>query len=159
MRIKGKEIKGPNIELIVIPRGDDEPIVLKAQAVLDFAEFDKFVPQPIPPSIRKPGGEVSRDLKDKGYVAQQRDYLEKQSLFMMIKSIMATDGLEFSKIKLEEPDTWNKFEEEFREAGFSFIEINKITSGIMIANCLNEAKLEEARKRFILSQAEEAKPE
>jgi hypothetical protein len=153
MRIQGKQIQGPNVETIIIPRGNADPIVFKAQAVLDYEDFEKLCPEPKPPVILKPGGVETRDFKDKAYVAAVMARNTNQSYYMFIKSLMATPGLEFEKVRLDSPDTWQHFEQELKEAGLSQVERNKITQGIMIANCLDESKIEEARNRFTQSQA------
>ena len=152
MRIQGKEIQGPNVETIIIPRGNGDPIVFKVQAVLDYDDFERLCPEPKAPKMLKPGGVETLDFKDKTYVAAFAARNKKQSYFMFIKSIMATPGLEFDKVKYDQPETWEFFEQELKDAGLSQVERNKITQGIMIANCLDESKIEEARNRFTQSQ-------
>jgi hypothetical protein len=157
MKIDGKEIdKSPNSELIVIPRGGREPVVMTAQAVLDFDEFDQLCPKPEAKYLTKKGGKKELDVEDKGYLAATRDYARKQTYYMFVKSLMlGTPSIEFNLIKLEVPDTWLMFEKEFRQSGFSPGEINYILNKIMDANTLNEAKIEAARASFTHSQAEQ----
>jgi len=152
MRIAGQEIKGPNEELIVIPRGDGQ-IVLKARAVLDYSDFERLCPEPKAPWILKPGGIKEQNFKDVKYIAAMRQRVVKQTYFMFIKSLEATPGLEWETIDMKAPDTWLNFEKELEASGFSAIERNLIQRGVMIANNLDEQKLEEARLRFIQSQA------
>jgi hypothetical protein len=64
MKINGEEIKGPNTELIVIPRSNGNPIVFKAQAILDFDDFDKLCPRPKPPQTIKRGEGVVSNPED-----------------------------------------------------------------------------------------------
>jgi hypothetical protein len=151
MRILGQEIKGPNEELIVIPRGDSQ-IVLKARAVLDYKDFEKMCPEPTAPWIMKPGGAKERDYKDAKYVAAIRQRVTKQTYYMFIKSLEATPGLEWETIDIKAPETWLNFEKELESAGFSAIERNIITRSVFVANNLDEQKIEEARQRFIRSQ-------
>jgi hypothetical protein len=152
MRIQGQELKGPNEELIVIPRGDNQ-IVLKARAVLDYSEFEKLCPEPKAPWIVKPGGVKEQNYKDVTYTAAVRQRITKQTFFMFIKSLEATPGLEWDTINMTDPSTWLNFEKELESSGFSSIERNIITRAVLIANNLDEAKIEEARQRFIQSQA------
>lgn len=154
MKINGQIVSGTCIETIVIPRGDNPPVVFKAQAVLDYDEFEKLCPKPTPKMMIAKGGKKVQDFTDKHWLAAIEDYNKKQQYYLFIKSLLATPGLEFEKIKITEPDSWLKFEEEFKDAGFTSIEINRIIQGIMIANCLDEAKIKEARDSFVLSQAE-----
>lgn len=152
MRILGQEIKGPNEELIVIPRGDSQ-IVLKARAVLDYAEFERLCPEPKAPWIMKPGGVKEQNFKDVKYVAAIRQRVTKQTYYMFIKSLEATPGLSWDTIDIKDPGTWLNFERELQDAGFSSIERNLISRGVFIANNLDEQKIEEARQRFVQSQA------
>ncbi len=151
MRIQGQEIKGPNEELIVIPRGDGQ-IVFKAKAVLDYSDFERLCPEPKVPWIMKPGGVKEQNYKDAKYIAAVRQRVTKQTYYMFIKSLEATPGLEWDTIDIKDPGTWLNFEDELTKAGFSAIERNLISRGVFIANSLDEQKIEEARKRFILSQ-------
>ena len=152
MRIAGQELKGPNEELIVIPRGDSQ-IVLKARAVLDYSDFERLCPEPKAPWIVRPGGHKEQDFKDAKYIAAIRQRVTKQTYYMFIKSLEATPGLEWDTISITAPETWLNFEKELEAAGFSTIERSLITRGVMIANSLDESKLEEARQRFLRSQA------
>lgn len=152
MKIQGQAIKGPTEELIIIPRGDNQ-IVLKACAVLDYSEFEKLCPEPKAPWIMKPGGVKEQDYKDIKYIAAIRQRVTKQTYFMFIKSLEATPGLEWETINMQDPGTWLNFEKELEISGFSAIERNMITRSVMIANNLDEQKIEEARQRFIQSQA------
>lgn len=153
MRIQGKEIKSLNVELIVIPRGNGEDIILKAQAVPDYEEFNKLCPEPEAPFIIKPGTGKERNYNDKNYIAALNNKTKLQTYYMFLKSLQATEGLTWDTIDLKRPDTWLNFEKELTDAGFSMIERNLITTGCMIANCLSERKIEEARNRFTQSQA------
>ena len=51
MKLAGRKIEGANVEYIVLPRGDGEPLVLKAQAILDYSPFDMLCPPPRPPTV------------------------------------------------------------------------------------------------------------
>ena len=155
MKINGQVIAGSCIETIIIPRGDDPPVVFKAQAVLDYDEFKGMVKMPTPRNMIKKGGEKVPDLTDKIYIGLMEDYNKKQQYYLFIKSLLlGTPGLEFDNIKLTDPESWLKFEEEFKNAGFSSIETNRVIQGIMIANCLDETKIQAARESFARTQAE-----
>ncbi len=152
MRIKGQEISGPNEELIIIPRGNGQ-IVLKARAVLEYDDFDRLCPEPKAPFIVKPGNRKEQNFNDPKYMLAISQRVKQQTYFMFIKSLEATEGLEWETIDLTRPDTWLNFEKELKSAGFSQIERNLITRGIMIANNLDDNKVEEARQRFLQSLA------
>jgi hypothetical protein len=44
------------------------------------------------------------------------------------------------------------YDKELRDSGFSDTEVQRIIIGVMDANCLNDSKLDEAKKRFLRSQ-------
>lgn len=150
MRIKGQAISGPNEELIVIPRGKSQ-IVLKARAVLEYDDFERLCPEPTAPFVLKPGGRKEYNFSDPKFQAAAAQRVKKQTYYMFIKSLEATEGLEWDNIDLKRPETWLDFENELKGSGFSQIERGMITRGIMIANNLDDGKVEEARQRFLQS--------
>lgn len=153
MKINGKQIKGPNVETIVIPRGDDF-IVFKAEAVLDYKPFEEMVPMPAPPQVLFRGETVSKPNYE---APAYKEAMGKRSLlkyhWMIIKSLSVTEGLEWEVVNLQEPSTWTQVETEFQNSGFTPLEINKIFEGVLTANGMNEEKLEWARKSFLARQA------
>lgn len=156
MKIAGKKVDtSPNVELIVIPRTNRDPIVFKVQAVIEYKEFEELVPRPTPRKSLKPGGDTVDNLDDANYLAELNMFAKKQTYYMFVKSIfLGTPDIEFDLIKLTDPDSWLKFEEEFRSAGFTVGEINYVINKIMDVNTLNESKIEAARASFTLSQVE-----
>jgi hypothetical protein len=72
----------------------------------------------------------------------------------VITSLRATEGLEWDKIQYNNPDTWKLYKEELKESGFSSFEVDKIINGVMSANCLDEDKIEQARRSFLAGQEE-----
>lgn len=154
MKIHGKKIEGSNVEICVIPRGEDkEPIVFRCQAVLDIEPFDQLCPAPKAPIIMKPGGKRITDTENSKYKYQLEQHNAKRMGYLIIKSLEATEGLEWETISLSDPDTWDNYQKELKESGFSNIEIMRIISTCMAANCLDEARLERAREDFLASQS------
>lgn len=155
MKMHGKKIEGPNTEIIVIPRGGDvSDIVFHAQAVLDMGPFEKLCPSPQPPQRILKGGKVDKNFEDPGYKTQLEHYGEKRIAYMVIQSLKATEGLEWETIKEGDHNTWLNLEKELKASGFSHVEIQRIMNGVFAANCLSEARVEEARKSFLLGMAE-----
>jgi len=151
MKINGKVISGPQMEVVVIPRGEDE-LVIKAQAVLDFSDHDKLNPQPLPPSKLLPGGETQKLVEDPGYLAKVSEWAKQKTDWMIIKSLSATEGLVWDTVKADDPKTWGNYRTEL-ESTFSPAELNKILEVVMTACGLNQSKIEEATKRFLAGQA------
>lgn len=153
MKIHGKEISGPNVEVVVIPRNDGD-LVFKAQAVLDYEDFNKLNPMPQPPGVMRPGGVMSYDTSDKKYNSQIDDWAKSKTHFMVLKSLDATEGLEWDTVEMAKPDTWNLYQQEMNDAGLTPGEIGRIITCVTDACGLNQTKIDEATKRFLAGQAE-----
>lgn len=148
MKLNGKKISGPNVEIIVIPR-KDEDIVFKAQAVLSFDDFKKLCPQPMPPQMIKRGEGLVYDTENPQYKDALSLWQQMRMDWIIITSLRATPELEWEKVDFSNCDTWKLYSEELKDSGFGEYEVNRIVAGVMTANCLNETKIEEARKRFL----------
>jgi hypothetical protein len=151
MKLHGKEITGPQCEVVVLPRGTEE-IVIRAQAVLNFDAFEKINPQPKPPEVLYPGGVKSINMEDKGYQQQLGDWAQQRTDWMILKSLESTPGLTWDTVDMADPKTWTNYKTELA-ATFTPGEMSKIMEAIMTACGLNQAKIEEATKRFLASQA------
>lgn len=160
MKLFDKKIEGPNVEVIVIPRGGDKPdIVFQAGAIMDFSNFDKLCPEPKPPMKIMKGGKREYNLEDVGYIQARDRWTEQKVAWMVIESLKATPGLTWDLVNPLNPKTWHFFSDELRDAGFSQIEVQRITNGVFSANCLNEQRLEEARANFLRGPQDQLKDE
>jgi hypothetical protein len=153
MKIGGKRIEGLNEGILVLPRGDDDPIVFRARAIVDMAEFTAMCPDPEAPKILKRGGEVGHDFNDKSYLAAMSDYAKLRSAWMLIVSLEATPGLEWDTVDKQDPTTWGNYEQDLKNAGFGDLERARILALVMEVNAVSETKLQEARDRFLLGPA------
>jgi hypothetical protein len=152
MKIRGKVIQGPNVEIIAIPRSDAEDIIFKAEAVRDYSEFDALCPEPKPPMVKNAKEGDTLDVKDPTFIKQLDRYAENKIAWMILKSLSATPDLEWETVKWNDKTTWRNYRQELADAGFSLYEIRRIENGVMIANGMSESRMEEARKRFLASQ-------
>ena len=55
-------------------------------------------------------------------------------------------------VKLDDPSTWKRWEEDLKSNKFSQAECNRISNLVMQANSLDEKYLEEAREVFLRGQ-------
>ena len=157
MKLNGQKVEGPNVEVIVLPRGGDKPdIVFQAQAILDMSPFEKLCPVPTPNERIMKGGKREKNFDDPVYKNSMEKYGEKRIAWMILESLQATPNLEWESVNLNDHTTWCNYEQELRDSGFSHIEIQRIQNGVFTANCLNEAKVEEARQLFLRGPAETA---
>lgn len=154
MKIHGKKIEGPAVEVLVIPRQGGD-LVFRAVAVLDYKEFMAACPQPLPPKVMKPGGGESVDSNDVNYSKALTKWAIQKTDWMVLQSLSATEALEFETVKKDDPETWDNYREELVEAGFTEGEINRIINLVITVNGLDQTKIDEATERF-LSEAAEA---
>lgn len=153
MKINGVKIEGPNVEIIVIPRGGDiKDIVFMAQAIIDYEEYDKKYPAPNAPEIIKPGGIKYPDYKDTDFAKQFDDWANQKADWQILKSLEATPNLEWETIDMDKPETWGNYKDELKAASFSAPEIVRIENGVTAACGLDQKKIDEAKERFLVGR-------
>lgn len=160
MKFRGERIEGPSSKILVFPREGRKPIKLEIVAVLDSAPFDELVPDPIPPTMIKRGGEKVPNFDDKNYqkLVARRGAL--YSLWINIQSLYCPAEtqdeqrvpVEWEKVDPTNPSTWNLFDEELKDAGLSQFERFRISREIVEVNSLSEGRLAEARDSFLASR-------
>ncbi len=158
MKLHGKTIDGPNVEYIVIPRQEGD-IVFKAEAVLDYKDFDAICPRPMPPERIKPGGVRSLNVEDPKYKAEIEDWALNRTHWMILKSVQGTDGLEWETVDMSDPATWVNYIQEFEDAGLSQAEVSRIVDGVTTACGMNQDKIDQAQEAFLAGLAKEQKEE
>lgn len=149
MRIGGVLVEGPTQEVLILPRGE-QVLVIRAQAI-NLDEFDVLCPEPKPPGKLTKDGWVPMP-EDENYRQLIQNHNEKRIAYLVVKSLEPSD-IEWDKVQIENPRTWTEYVNDFKSAGLTTIEINRIVQCVMQANSLDEAKLEQARKVFLLGQA------
>ena len=151
MKINGKELDGPQVQTLVIPRGDEE-IVIKAKAVLDYEAFNKLNPVPTPPKKVFPGGEEQIDIENPAYMDKLEEWAQSKTDWMILKSLEATEGLTWDTVDRADPKTWKNYKDEMAKC-FTPAEAARIINLVTIACGLDEEKIQEATKRFLATQA------
>lgn len=146
MRIGGKEVTGPNEEILVLPRLDGD-IVIRAKAVTSMDEFEKLVPLPKPPGMLTKDGWIPQ-VNDETYKDKVTRYNEQRFSYMAIHSLIPSE-IEWETVDYNNPKTWKDWDKELREAGLSDVEVNRVVVCVMQANALDEKKLKEARELFL----------
>jgi len=153
VKIQGKKLDGPNIEVVVIPRQSGD-IVFKAKAVLDYEACDKLNPQPQAPKMLLRGGETRENVEDPKYKVAIDEWATRKFYWMLLESLTATDSLEWETVKMDDPSTWGGYKDEMKASGFSLGEIARVEMCVTDACGLNQAKIDEATKRFLAGQAQ-----
>lgn len=154
MKLNGETLSGPNVEFLVLPRGNGKDIVFKFQAILDTKRFSELVKIPKPGQKMLPGRKMVDDTEDPGFQAQVSDYATLRFHYMVLESIKATEGLTWETVIMDDPSTWGNWETEMKASGFNKQEIQMIQITASAANSLDQGKLDEARARFLASLAE-----
>jgi len=154
MKIGGVEVNGPNEEILVLPRLDQD-IVIRARAVSDMTGFEAVAKVPkAPGKYTKNGFEPTLD--DVTYLQKVEQFNSLRMAYMILRSLEPSE-IEWENVDMENPKTWLKWDEELRASGLSDIEINRIVMCVMQANSLDESKLQQAREVFLLGLEVEGK--
>ena len=154
MKIAGVKPTKPKPIPIVIPLDRTQKLVFKCQAVLSFDEFDEVCPKPMPEKrdYGKDGGiKIMADAPE--YLAELTKWSQLKMHWTIIKSLEATDGLEWDTVKMEDPSTWGNYEDELREIGLSDNYVDAIFGTAIEACGLSQAAIDEATDNFLASQA------
>lgn len=155
MLYKGAKVSNNNIEYVVIPRNGYD-IVFHIKPVLNEDEFEKFCEQPIPPTVVTAAtGLVTKDYKDKKYLAKMEEYYEIRSAFFFLKAIESTPDLAWETVDKGKPETWVNYRKEMEDSGFTGSEISLILEAIQKVMGLNDQYLEQAKDRFLASLVEQ----
>jgi hypothetical protein len=148
MKIKGVELKGLNKDFIVFQRNGDD-VVITAQAVPDYKEFDKRVETPVPPKITKPGGLAELNFSDPKYNQAVSEYAELRTNFIIVYSLRATEGLEWDTVDYDKPNTWKNWRKDLLNADFTETDLLHIMKLVVKVNSLTDAMMDAARQDFL----------
>jgi hypothetical protein len=148
MKYKGKKLEGRNTDVLVLTKGD-ERIVFKAQALVNYKDFDKICPLPEPPIRLLPGGVKKPNENDPNYKKAINEYNEKRVEYMILKTLEPTEDLEWETVDITKPETYNNWQKELEEAGFSEIERMRVLQLCIRVNALDDDMLEQAKESFL----------
>ena len=152
MKIKNIDLTKKSVQIIPIIKGDQE-IIFQAECVTDYTQFDALVKKIEPPMRINKGETIARpNFESPDYKKSIEDYASKQTSWMILKSLEATEGLTWETIDMSNPSTWNNFEKELKAANFNDYQIIQIIKGVIQANGLDDTKVEAARKSFLATK-------
>ena len=156
MKFKGQKVQPPKPEMIVLPRGEnnEDALVFYAGAILNFDEFDRICPQPLPTKKVYPGGKVVDDFESEEYKTRINAHLEKRFHWLVLTSLKSTPDLEWETVDHLNPDTWANYEKELAES-MTKAEITSVQMGVMNANSMNEERQRQARSFFQRTPAQQ----
>ncbi len=151
MRYKGKPLRGPKVETLVIPRESGD-IVFQARAIMDYSPFVEICPEPDVPDKLLPGGKRVPNPDHPEYKLRQTNWFEQRQLWMILQSLAESKDLEWETVDLQDPATFNNYWDELAEGGFNEMERLLIRNLALKANSVDADKMEEARERFLREQ-------
>jgi hypothetical protein len=153
MKINGLTVSKPAPSVLVIPFGEQQ-LVLKIRLVDNHDEFDKIYPEPFAPEIVTGEGARYKDFADAEYLAKKQ---KRNSCFVdwiYFHALDATEGLEWSKVKENDPETWHFWREELVETGMPATYVGRIISKINEVNGFNTELIDKATEAFLASTLE-----
>jgi len=151
MKIGGVTVTPPAIDFIILER-PDTPLVIQAQALDSYDEFNALCPPPEPPTKLTKEGRVT-DSDEPGYLSLIQNWMEQRAAYMVVKCL-APSQIEWDTVRLSSSKTWKNYEQDLRKAGVTAIEFNRIQQLILDINSLNEEKLTQAREVFRRGRAQ-----
>lgn len=140
---------GPKKKTLFLPR---EPVItFEFIAVNNTEVFDAICPKPKPGRIWKVGeGNVS-NTNDTAYLQKMDQYATNKGNWMFLMSI-APSNISWETIDMNNPSTWDNWQKELENAGFSEAERNIIYTSFIECNMITDNMLTEARNRFLAEQ-------
>lgn len=151
MKIGGVDVTAPAEEMLVIPRGE-KYLVFRAKPLTNLDEFDRLSPLPEPPGKLTKDGWVP-DHTDPDYRTILQQYERRRLSYMLVKTLEPSN-IEWDTVDINNPKTWNNWEDDLLKAGLTQLEVNRVTQLVIEANSLSEDKLKRARDLFQRGQAQ-----
>lgn len=145
MKINGRKLEQVYRDTLVLPRGNDEIIVLHMKTA-DMKKFRELVKEPIPPNKTIPRKGTIVDVDDPGYKKKLAEYNMQMHAWLIVDGI--EEGVEWEFVDKEKPVTWTKCHEELEQSGLTDFERARVYQSIMSMNVLDEDKIEKARQDF-----------
>jgi len=152
MKINGLSVATPEPQFFVIPHGGQD-LAFRIQGVYSFDEFEKLVPEPKPPRIVRPGGQESVDYSDADYLKAQQARSKNRMVWIYLKGLEPSN-LEFEKVKINDPATYQFFDDEFKNVGIALSYLQQLEQAIINLCGFNPEMVQEATQRFLAGMAQ-----
>lgn len=169
MKIRGAEITARATRDCIIPRGGNDALVLRCEALpLDYAnQLERLFPDPVPPRefvrdnrqkiVRDPETKVAimeENVRDPDFVAKRSLNQNRQSMYLVWFTLRGCADVEFETPKThdfaKDPVAFvDALWEELKASGFSLGDVLLITQAAMDASNVSAAEVEKARASFL----------
>lgn len=176
MKFKGRKVSADFQEIVVIGRPDIEypkmedgkpvldedgtpvietengDMVFVVKPVRDYEVFEAMCPPPKGQEKIGKNGQKFEDVESPEYKTAFTAWLETRTAWMILQSIRDTPDIEFEIVKMTEPATWLRLEDELEESGILPMERLRLIGAVLNVNGLNQDKIEKARASFLAKQ-------
>jgi hypothetical protein len=160
MKINGKVLDSLRIVSVYLPVANNDAVEFKFRPLRSDESFEKVSPRPKPPKQVRPGGVETFDTSNPAYRSKIDHWAASKVNWEFLTSISATDGLEWSTVDMDKPETWANWKAELDKL-FPDSHIAKIYQGFIDAQYITEEMMEKARQLFLqrtLAQSVEVLP-
>jgi TusA-related sulfurtransferase len=147
MKVNGVSLAGYRVVSVDMPT-ESGIVTFKFRALAVNEKFEDVMPRPNAPVKMAPGGVKHVNVDDPGYKIAIDQWANKKLAWEFLKSISETEGLEWETVKLEDPETWENWQTEIK-GYFGVGGQDRLFSGFVDAQYINEETIERCRKRFL----------
>ncbi len=148
MKINGKTLNEHRIVKVYLPVTDGA-VEFRFRPLKSTENFETVMKRPEPPRMKVPGGGEFANVEARGFKNAVKDWAEKKLDWEFLKCISPTEGLEWTLVDMERPETWKKWRDDL-ETIFSSSEVDRIFAGFLEVQYITEDVMEKARATFLI---------
>jgi hypothetical protein len=151
MKFKGEQLQNNFVAERVLRFNNELAVTFKVRALTseESKEADDLYDLPEPPTITLKGGKKMKDRNDPDYLKAVTEMGERKFNYFLIKGLTATEDLEFEDVDVEDPDTYDMLDEEFKKAGITSVMKLKLIEAALEANQISDAAIKAAEQDFL----------
>lgn len=153
MKFKGIKLEPPKPVPCVIPVGEVE-VVFMVAPIYGAEGFNEVAPRPMPKIKTMADGTQETESGDKSYLDKLTQWIKNSQVWMELKALESSPDLEWEKVNINDPSTYEFFEKELRESGISKSAIEHLRLKIYEVSGMRQDLIEEATERFLAGQAQ-----
>lgn len=154
MKVNGIKMEGPRIVELCFLINGGSAVQFRFRPLRDNEDFELTMPKPTPPVRVAPGGVKHFNTEDKSYKKALAAWVEYKLDWELLKSIDATEGLEWETVDPAKAETWKNWRDEVTK-NFGAAVTNKLFGGYMEAQYITEEGMEKARNAFLTGLREQ----
>ena len=155
MKINGITVTTPKPSVLVLPHNGRD-LIIKARYVTnqELDELDKILPEPKPPTkqvVDSNGklGPAIPDLTNEKYQEQLTKYHSQRMAWVYIKSLEATENMEWDTVNINDPETWENWHTDLERSGLPASYTIHISRLVTDTQGWNSERIDEATQNFL----------